>query len=62
LWVALPFAPDWRWHPLVGENIWYPFARQFRQRAPGDWDSVVAQIGGALADLKRSRDAPARQP
>ncbi len=62
VWVALAFAPDWRWHPLDGDNIWYPTARQFRQRAPGGWDTVVAQIGDALADLQRARDDSARQP
>ena len=62
VWVALPFAPDWRWHPLDGENIWYPAARRFRQATPGDWGPVVAQIGGALADLQRSRGVSTRQP
>jgi hypothetical protein len=47
-WVALPFAPDWRW--LLGreDSPWYPSMRLFRQAAPGDWDGVFARMAEAL--------------
>ena len=49
VWVLLPFAPDWRW-TLQGETTpWYPTARLFRQTALGDWNAVIARLGGELA-------------
>jgi tetratricopeptide (TPR) repeat protein len=48
VWIMLPFSPDWRW--LLGrrDSPWYPTARLFRQPAPGDWESVVAQVKSEL--------------
>jgi tetratricopeptide (TPR) repeat protein len=49
VYVLLPFSPDWRW-TLSGERSpWYPQARLFRQPKAGDWTSVVADVGAALA-------------
>jgi regulator of sirC expression with transglutaminase-like and TPR domain len=51
IWVLLPFAPEWRW--LLGreDSPWYPTARLFRQRRPGDWEEVVARTAEALGRL-----------
>ena len=49
-WVLLPFSSDWRWMVGREDSPWYPTARLFRQPAPGDWDSVVAQVVQALRD------------
>jgi tetratricopeptide (TPR) repeat protein len=47
-WVALKFAPAWRWG-LAGETTpWYTTARLFRQKTSGDWDGVFAAIAAAL--------------
>ena len=48
VWVALKFAPDWRY--LLGRETcgWYPTMRLFRQDRPGDWQSVFAQMNAAL--------------
>ena len=48
VWVALPFAPDWRW--LLGreDSPWYPTMRLFRQPAAGDWHGVFEAIRAAV--------------
>ena len=51
VWVALAFAPDWRWMLDRGDSPWYPTMRLFRQNAPGDWEGVFERIQGALASL-----------
>ncbi len=49
VWIMLPFSADWRW--LVGrtDTPWYPTARLFRQKRPGDWEGVVAEVAQALS-------------
>jgi ADP-heptose:LPS heptosyltransferase len=51
MWVLLPFSADWRWLRHRSDSPWYPTARLFRQRAPGDWESVVRQVAEALRSL-----------
>jgi hypothetical protein len=50
-WVLLPHDADWRWMAGRDDSPWYPRARLFRQRAPGDWDGVVARVAAALTSL-----------
>ncbi len=53
-WVALKFAPDWRWFLESPRSPWYPQMRLFRQDAPGDWKSVFAQMQTALRSVHLS--------
>ncbi|MEO8537380.1 MAG: DUF5672 family protein [Betaproteobacteria bacterium] len=48
--LLLPFAADWRWGVGRTGTPWYPTARLFRQRAPGDWPPVVDAVASALRD------------
>jgi ADP-heptose:LPS heptosyltransferase len=48
VWVALKFAPDWRYLTGRDDSPWYPTMRLFRQDRPGDWQSVFAKMGAAL--------------
>lgn len=58
VWVALPFAADWRWLKKRTDSPWYPTMTLFRQPAPGDWDSVFAKLEKALrAEADRRRPA-----
>ncbi len=47
-WVALPYAPDWRWQLARPDQPWYASLRLFRQPRPGDWASVVAALAAGL--------------
>jgi len=49
VWVLLPSTPDWRWLLDRSDSPWYPTMRLFRQKAPGDWSGVFAEIHQALA-------------
>jgi ADP-heptose:LPS heptosyltransferase len=43
-WVALKYAPDWRWFLGRADSPWYPQLRLFRQAAPGDWTGLFAEM------------------
>lgn len=47
-WVALGFAPDWRWRLDTHDSAWYPHMRLFRQHRPGDWSGVFEAMRNAL--------------
>jgi len=52
VWVALPFAPDWRWLADRPASPWYPTMRLFRQSTGGDWDEVFERIASELRRFK----------
>ena len=49
VWIMLPFSADWRWLLDRADTPWYPTARLFRQKQPGDWHGVVAEVARALS-------------
>lgn len=55
LWVMTMYNSCWRWADnQPTDNPWYPHARVFGQPSPHDWDSVVANVLGALEVWARS--------
>jgi Flp pilus assembly protein TadD len=48
VWVALSYAPDWRWLLNRTDSPWYPTMRLFRQSRLGQWEDVFAEIAAEL--------------
>jgi hypothetical protein len=44
VWILLKRGADWRWMLDRSDSPWYPSARLFRQRRPGDWRGVADQV------------------
>lgn len=44
VWILLPHLADWRWMEASETTPWYPSARLFRQRTPGDWPGVLERV------------------
>jgi tetratricopeptide (TPR) repeat protein len=51
VWILLHYSADWRWLLDRDDSPWYPTARLFRQKTPGDWDAVVNDVMRALSEL-----------
>ncbi|MDB5477214.1 MAG: hypothetical protein JWP49_2725 [Phenylobacterium sp.] len=52
-WVLLPaIETDWRWLRGRTDSPWYPSVRLYRQPAPGDWSTPIAQIVRDVAALR----------
>jgi len=54
VWVALKFAPDWRWLLGRANSPWYPSMRLFRQPAPRQWGPVFADMAERLHSMAAS--------
>jgi tetratricopeptide (TPR) repeat protein len=59
VWVMLPHVPDWRWQLHREDSPWYDSMRLFRQRATGDWPSVVEALSVALNQRMSAAAPPA---
>ena len=55
VWTLLPQPADWRWMDDREDSPWYPSMRLIRQRVPGDWSSVVAEVTTRLRALLATR-------
>jgi predicted O-linked N-acetylglucosamine transferase (SPINDLY family) len=58
VWLALPFAPDWRWLLDRNDSPWYPSMRLFRQRQPGEWQGVFDDMAAEIAALLAANPEP----
>jgi ADP-heptose:LPS heptosyltransferase len=62
VWVLLPTPVYWFWPARGTDFKWYPSMRLFRQKTPGDWESVFAEVQSALKNwqperLKKSKNS-----
>ena len=55
VWIMLHHNADWRWLLERDDSLWYPTARLFRQKRPGDWAGVVADVVRALGSVRPPR-------
>lgn len=44
VWVAIPYAPDWRWLLEREDSPWYPSMRLFRQTERRTWPEVFERM------------------
>jgi hypothetical protein len=54
-WVLLHSDCDWRWPSSGSRSLWYPSLRLFHQKMPGDWDSLLAEVGESLQERASAR-------
>lgn len=57
VWLLNRADTCWRWFGQPGASPWYPTLREFRQPAPGDWNSVIAAVQQALVEYARAEHA-----
>lgn len=56
VWVLSRFDGCWRWLLERDDSPWYPSLRLFRQTTPGDWQSLMTEVGHALSQyIKQTR-------
>ena len=56
VWILNRFDSCWRWLLEREDSPWYPTAKLYRQKTPGDWDGVIERVARDLgvANLKAS--------
>ncbi len=57
VWILLYYPPDWRWLLTREDSPWYPTARLFRQRQPGEWDEPLAELAEMLRNRRAADDS-----
>jgi Flp pilus assembly protein TadD len=50
IWLLNRFDTCWRWLLDRDDSPWYPTLRQFRQKAPGEWEGVIERVRQALVE------------
>jgi tetratricopeptide (TPR) repeat protein len=48
VWILSRYDQDWRWLRDRTDSPWYPTARLFQQRTPGDWAGVIRDVAEEL--------------
>jgi tetratricopeptide (TPR) repeat protein len=56
VWVALAYAPDWRWLLHREDSPWYSTMRLFRQTRFNEWDDVFESMSRELTKLLAQRN------
>ena len=61
VWIMLPHLSDWRWMQEIETTPWYPTARLFRQRIPGNWAGVLDRVMRELSTLFKAGSKPVQR-
>jgi tetratricopeptide (TPR) repeat protein len=62
VWVALSYAPEWRWLLSRDDSPWYPTMKLFRQPRVNDWKSTFELIEESLRRMAAAAPAVDRPP
>jgi hypothetical protein len=54
-YIMLPYRSCFRWMIDHDDSPWYPTARLFRQREPGNWSDVVSRVTQAITAMAPKR-------
>jgi Flp pilus assembly protein TadD len=55
VWTLVSFVADWRYLKERNDSPWYPSMRLFRQKALGDWETIIQEIVVTLPTWLASR-------
>ena len=54
VWILSRFDGCWRWLLDREDSPWYPTAKLFRQKMPGNWDDVIERVAAELRHLVKA--------
>ena len=61
VWILNRFDSCWRWLLEREGSPWYPTAKLYRQKTPGDWDGVIERVAMDLGGLDSTLQAQQHQ-
>ena len=57
VWILNRYDSCWRWLRGREDSPWYPTAKIYQQKQPGNWDEVIARVRLDLNDLAQKKRA-----
>jgi Glycosyltransferase family 9 (heptosyltransferase) len=51
VWILNRYDSCWRWLRGRSDSPWYPSAKLFQQKKPGDWEEVISRVKSELCNL-----------
>ena len=57
VWILNRYDSCWRWLRGRSDSPWYPSAKIYQQKQPGNWDEVIARVKEDLNDLAQEKHA-----
>jgi len=55
VWILNRYDSCWRWLRGREDSPWYPSAKIFQQKKPGDWSAVISSVKSELSNLAAQR-------